>query len=1080
MKTHFYDIESLRNVFSLANFKPDENDIDIYLLCDTPSLTDVPDFEQQLLKRVHEKNHNFNGTISLHDLHQESANKHIAKTFGLSDAYMMNDPSSKSSYPDEFRLICDTDADYDDDIHPYLLGYNSYNYDTTELAMYLYEVFPLSECVDANGMSSLKATFKPTTAHMMRSYNDELFLPKFKESMPTRLTCTWDYANKHWSDTNYNDTRWRIRKNMLLSGRHIDVARLNEKQSKVRLKRLVGMLGGQILESDKLQQDKDVINTTDELLELLAYNVSDVVNLKLKLFDHEFYQAQFALKKGLLRSYPDIVYQKLPNEYKPNIQPNQVRRDRLTIDSSSAQFATKAICPYGHLKDMPVVSFMYPSEQKAKELGVPRLNILDESRKFFYKNFSQPELRAKFDIIYNYYKSIEGQNFNESNNYKEDYENTPHYRPPIKMSNIPKVDTCMFYYNADGTPSSCFVTFSIGGIHGAEYNKVLFEHDTAVFEEELTLLNKVKSIYPNPIQLKQAKKIIIDGQEYTAGKFLKSGSTLKNASYKDLNAKRPVLFKIDETDGSTELNTKYVYTSAALSNHEDFCSYYPNLLMMMLAFWNEGLGFDRYAEFFDDKQRYGKLMKDETYSKEERSYYSILREGSKLLLNSASGAADANFESNIRMNNTIISMRIIGQLFSWRIGQAQTLKGAKIISTNTDGLYSELEAEINNMILAKESADINIEIEPELTYLISKDTNNRLEMNPDTGKVDSASGGTLGCRQGPVPTKALAHPAIIDWALTEYLIMVSLRHKNLSLSTPFDNELGTKILQSTKNKFDSVKFLTMFQNVIVSSVGSINYIFGTTDENPHTPIILQHCNRVFIMKDKTPNAMHLYSANARKITPAQIKKRKENKERAQIHDDIAVQVLNANGINIHDLPKDKEAIIKKVTNIDNEWYMFIQNKDLNDLTKDELEFIIENIDYDKYLTLLRDCFEKNWRNKMPEGYVEPFFATGQTDITSDTTSEPMVTDEQIPSPVNGQIQTNKVTDTENEPQKDHINCHIDMIQTQLVNDLTNCLQLAESMTDYVGASDCRVGYVDDVCDSIQNAIDCTQHRFDTT
>ena len=38
--------------------------------------------------------------------------------------------------------------------------------------------------------------------------------------------------------------------------------------------------------------------------------------------------------------------------------------------------------------------------------------------------------------------------------------------------------------------------------------------------------------------------------------------------------------------------------------------YYPNLLRMMMAFFNKGLGYDRYAEIFDQKQEYGKKMKD--------------------------------------------------------------------------------------------------------------------------------------------------------------------------------------------------------------------------------------------------------------------------------------------------------------------------------------------------------------------------------------------------------------------------------------------------------------------------------------
>ena len=49
---------------------------------------------------------------------------------------------------------------------------------------------------------------------------------------------------------------------------------------------------------------------------------------------------------------------------------------------------------------------MYPSEQKAKELGVPRVNVLEKCREFFYSKFSQPEIRAEFDKIYAFYNRI--------------------------------------------------------------------------------------------------------------------------------------------------------------------------------------------------------------------------------------------------------------------------------------------------------------------------------------------------------------------------------------------------------------------------------------------------------------------------------------------------------------------------------------------------------------------------------------------------------------------------------------------------------------------------------------------------
>lgn len=983
MVFNFYDIESLKNVFTLCNFKPDENDIDVYYLSDDPRLTASDTFKEDLLERIHDKNKNFDGTITLHNLRFETANAHLAKTFGLSDAQYINNPKAKSVYPSEFRITCDTDPDYDEDKCPYFLGYNSYNYDTTMLAMFFHEVWNIGY---TNGQQTVR--FMPTTALQMREYNNELFEPQFKNNMPSRLTMVYDKATRTWSHPDYSDIRFRIRKNMLMSGRHLDVARFNEKQQHVGLKRLLGMLGFQILESDKLGTGCDTIQNEDQFYDLVAYNVSDVVNLK-ELFHHKTYYSSFTLKKGLLQTYPELIYDRIPNQYKPNITPETVRKDRLFIDSSSAQLATKALCPYDHLKDIPAVSYMYPSERRAKELGIKRVNVLEEAKKFFYSNFTQPEIRQQFDSIYNFYKSIEGKNFNDSKFYKTDYINTPLYQEPMSLAQIPKCNNCMHYYNADGTKSSCFVTFSTGGIHGAEFNVALFLADLADFEEKLNDLNYVKSLYPDPIELKKAKTVTMaDGSERKATDFLKSGATNKSANYKDLESKRPILFKEKKgkKNNGLELNKKYVYTSADLTNHEDFTSYYPNMLRMLDAFFNEGLGYDRYAEIFDNKQKYGILMKDESLSEEERSRYKTLRGGVKLILNSASGAGDATFESSIRVNNLIISMRIIGQLFTWRIGQAQTLQGAKITSTNTDGLYSVLEATFNNEILAKESADIGVEIEPEPIYLISKDSNNRLEADPNTGEITGASGGTLACREKPDPEKSLAHPAIIDWAMSEYLLISALNYKGLSLSSPFNDQIGMNILRSAKDKFEPTHLLQMFQNVIASSTGSISYIFGSVDSNPGKPIILQHYNRVFIMKDKTPNTMHLYTATAKKITPATIKKRKRMNERAQQNDPLAMRVLNANGV--MNVTSDKEAVIKKITGIKTSWYMRIENHSLYELSQNEIDEILDNLDYDKYLELLHDCYERNWRNHMPGDDI--------TDIEDDDDSEVVILPEEAP------------------------------------------------------------------------------------
>lgn len=688
---HFYDIESLENVFTLCVFRPDADEVDAYYLADDPNI--VPEDLEYVTRRVHEKNFNFQGRINYYDLHEKENNVRFALLFSCSDAEYMNDirRARADSYGGRYRIECDSDNGFDDEKTPYIIGYNSFNYDTTMAAIYLENVMTI---VQENEESQPEHRIQSTTAKFMRQMNDELFTDKFKNSMPDRLL--YGLIQTDMGPRDYTNRGYRIRKNMLMSGRHLDMARLNEKARKVALKRLLGMMGGQILESDKLKPGQNTIENPDQFADLIAYNVSDVVQLKYKLWDNKFYQAQFTLKKGLLKTYPELMYERTTDRdkdnkrlYAPKISPYTVRRDRLCIDSSSAQLATKALCPYEHLSDIPAVSFMYPHEEISKQTGIPRVNVLDEARKFFYSHFEDPTIRARFDKIYNYYKSIEGQNFNSSKNYYTDYNGTEDYITPTTLSKFDIDDTTLPYFNKDSSESSCFVVFSTGGIHGAEYNKVKFIHDMWEYTQKQALQQQVEAMYPDPCDLKKARTVTINNKEYPAMQFLKSGSTQKKGSYKNLDTQRPALWKTK--DNTTVLNPKYAYTSADQANHEDFTSYYPNLLRMMRAFWNNGLGYDRYADIFDQKQDYGVLMKPKNkhiMHKEldsairtryerlrtaigvtdlnsdiedwERDQYSILREGTKLILNSASGAGDATFESNIRMNNQIISMRIIG------------------------------------------------------------------------------------------------------------------------------------------------------------------------------------------------------------------------------------------------------------------------------------------------------------------------------------------------------------------------------------------------------------------------------------
>ncbi|WP_219152277.1 hypothetical protein [Amycolatopsis sp. TNS106] len=1038
----FYDLESLSDAFTLCAYTPESEQsvdtLEVFFLVDDPVLA-ASVAPRALYDRIMTANPGLPAVnVKLWNLNSEPANYRLATLIGLSNAENVCDRGELSDYPSELRPVCDTDPSYDPVQHPFLAGYNSLNYDSVMLALYFTEVFPAPHRANM---------FQPATAGRMRQYNDQLFGEQHIGYMPGYLG--WDSPAA------------RIRRSMLGSGRHLDVARLNEVQFKVSLKRLLGILGRQIKESDRLGQD-GAITSPDDLYDLLAYNVSDCLGLA-QLFRHPAYAGSFDLKAGLLAQYSETVLH----------QNGTVRRDRLTIDSSSAKFVGRILAPFTPLTDIEAVSFMYPDPVIARERGVQTVNVLDECVRFFEQNVapdpgtvsgvSPAQVRAhrQFMQVVDYYRSIEGQNFNDSDEYRQMFT-----LPARSLRDIPKAPNNIPYFQADGSPSSCFVTFSTGGIHGAEadlsvYTAVRIEHlehevmlrraklcfpdandflaearhqhnrltlpDGSTVDKRLVLLGsspeKVKFRKPkkdDPIQAAQVARaqaavpdaamllatqrpateslnVLLPDGTVLEGKVVLANTSVSGAAYRAGPVKTaPALFTGGDNE-ATKLHPKFARTSAGLAVHEDFTSYYPNLLRNMRAFYNPELGEDRYAKIFFDKERYGREMKRPGLSPEEKTRLETLRNGTKLILNSASGAGDARHRTPIRMNNRIISMRIIGQLFSWRIGQAQTLAGARIISTNTDGLYSVVDhgtgfdEVANNRVLAEQQHAIGIDIEPELMFLISKDSNNRLELAaPARGKtvaesaIVTASGGTLACHSGPTPTKSLAHPAVVDFALARYLQTIASGGE-AAFAEPFDHALGLKMIQEAVRPDAPVRTLLLFQNVIAASRGSITYPFAAepightpgddqdTDATLAEPRALQMVNRVFVVQAGTPGAVSLHNAGAWKVTSASQAKRRDSGSSGVRRDPLALRVLRHHGWarnraeasvskGLMVLPDDQDVVIRRINGLDPTWPMAIVNDDLYSLPSTTVGTLIASLDLDIYNQMLADTFTKNWMN----------------------------------------------------------------------------------------------------------------------
>lgn len=973
----YFDIESLNNIFTLCTYaeKP-HNNINVFYLVepdcqlDTVMYKEMNDAERQeflntkVVSEIIRQNPTYADRITLDpvtglpqinirffDLRELSANVTLATIFGLSDADLVNDPTKKSVYTEfspAFRLVCDTDANYNptDFRNSYIAGYNSFNYDTSMLALYLQEAFSflpslaeyqkrIKETKDIPGYSvqaEYMAKYSPVLASSMRGHNDNMFT-NHKDRMPDYLSVV-DTAGS----TGYFSIPNRIRRNMIMSGRYIDIAKFNEKQQRVGLKRLLGMLGYQILESEKLSSHNANIETLDDFAELIAYNVSDNVELG-ELFKHNVYSSGFDIKVALLNKYPETIYSRDPSTGKPDINPAKVRSNRLTPDSTSARFVATVLAPYDPLDDIKKVSYDYPAKEIAEKLGIEQRNVLESAKEFFYENITDPEARKAFDEVYKFYKDIEGKNFNDSNLYQTKYgiydDDTGEYSLPQELlpqnlANIEKRVTTIPYFRKDGTPTSCFVNFSTGGIHGSELDLTKYEMDMAEYEYANRLIAEAKEQFPDPIELRKNKGFTnSDGEFIEYNKVLVGGKKIADSQYKDNADKQPTLVTISAS-GNSRTNAKYGFTTVAQTIHEDFSSYYPNMLRNMMAFENPTLGEDRYAILLGEKDEYHKAMNAKGISLEEKTRLNILRNGVKLLLNTASGAGDTTYDTNIRMNNVIISMRIIGQIMSWRIGQAQTFAGALIPSTNTDGLYSVLDAETNNRVLEEQQKSINIEIEPEPVLLVSKDSNSRLELMTDRKDANkynivSASGGTLACYNGPNPTQSLAHPAMIDYLLAHYLKGIAEgvipKHRNtpLAIDEPFDREYALQIIKDafviklpktlTKelNKdFDTIEdhnnrklkdhyiwLVKQFQTVIAASTGSLTFPVAADPIKPNNGVIktsvvdttdpdnltnlhnLQHYNRVFItLPGAYANAVSIQAMGCYKVNPLTQARRK--------------------------------------------------------------------------------------------------------------------------------------------------------------------------------------------------------------
>lgn len=329
MRLCFYDIESLSNAFTLSAWQPKgpsgKPRLTVWYLIDamwdaaagfdgSGLVADLTPRRAMIVERIREANPMLvrwdlpDEAIELVDLHTPAGLASLGAMFGVTDAADPFDPASPSAFPDAMRPVTDLSPGFDPLAeHPYLIGFNSRSYDLTMLAVFFWE--SVNTVASLSGRESGPVALKAPDAQVMRRHNDTLFAA-FDDYMPKYLTTK---AGRHTSGLvpEEYDKPWqfqanRIYRNFMATGRHIDAMPLNEHNKHAGLKRLLGMMGWQILESDRLDAGASTLNDMDELADLIAYNVSDVVGLG-ALFEKNAYATQFDLKLGLMRTYPQTT-----------------------------------------------------------------------------------------------------------------------------------------------------------------------------------------------------------------------------------------------------------------------------------------------------------------------------------------------------------------------------------------------------------------------------------------------------------------------------------------------------------------------------------------------------------------------------------------------------------------------------------------------------------------------------------------------------------------------------------------------------------------------------------------------------
>lgn len=291
--------------------------------------------------------------------------------------------------------------------------------------------------------------------------------------------------------------------------------------------------------------------------------------------------------------------------------------------------------------------------------------------------------------------------------------------------------------------------------------------------------------------------------------------------------------------------------------HADVSSYYPTIITTLEIFKTGD--YDPYQEILQSRLHLKSQLPGLKAAgiMEEFIRVNEQQDLDKLLLNAASGKADATIENNIQVRNKIHRMRISGQIILLTLALDTAKQGGIPNSINTDGIYvHNIDQSVMEELTAKWCQLYRVSADVEtLDHFVSKSSNERMEVDND--EIVAVGGGQLSYYKGVHLKGAMDKPAITNYLLAKYLKEEKepLKH--------FDHQwMKTQMQQLIQEGLDHPEkkeyILSFFQQILAGNPNKNSYyLFQENGEWVyHSPVnrVFWANNEVYEYRDFNPDA----------------------------------------------------------------------------------------------------------------------------------------------------------------------------------------------------------------------------------